>query len=87
MLEKRLKLAFAEFLAIQTVIGKNLYPQEPELLGEYQTFSRNQGAKFELYRNLGFIRYHYGNSKGMVFSIIRPFKIPLILPYGFGDTF
>lgn len=52
MLEKRLKSTFSELLATQTVIGNNLYPQEPKLLGEFQTFSKLfreiRGAKFEL---------------------------------------
>lgn len=43
--------------------------------------------RYRLYRSLYFIRYHYGNSKDMLFSIIRPLKIPLILAYGFGDAF
>ena len=45
MLEMRLKSAFAELLAFQTVIGKNVDPREPELLGEFQTFSSNQGCE------------------------------------------
>lgn len=45
MLEMRLKSAFAELLAFQTVIGKNVYPREPELLGEFQTFLSNQGCE------------------------------------------
>ena len=45
MLEMRLKSAFAELLAFQTVIGKNVYPREPELLGEFQTVASNQGCE------------------------------------------
>ena len=41
----------------------------------------------DLYRNFGIIRYHYGYSKDMLFSVIRPFKVPLILTYSFGNTF
>ena len=41
----------------------------------------------DLYRNLGIIRYHYGYGKDMLFSVIRPFKVPLILTYSFGNTF
>ena len=48
MLEKRLKSTFAELLATQTVIRNNLYPWEPKLLGEFQTFREIRGAKFEL---------------------------------------
>lgn len=37
---------------------------------------RRSRKRMDLYHNLGIIRYHYGYSKDMLFSVIRPFKVP-----------